>query len=76
MAENDGVPDMTALENLREESMLQNLKVRLLKQSAPYTLVSTVLVAVPPSARPPGRGPRPPRRRTPRPPPASPRRRR
>jgi len=60
MAENDGVPDMTALENLGEESMLENLRVRLLKQSAPYTLVSTVLVAVPPSARPPGRGPRPP----------------
>lgn len=48
MAENDGVPDMTALENLGEASMLRNLEVRLLKQSAPYTLVSTVLVAVNP----------------------------
>ena len=45
MAE-DGVPDMTALEDLGEESMLRNLEVRLIKKSEPYTLVSTVLVAV------------------------------
>ena len=43
-----GVPDMTALENLGEWSMLRNLELRLIGQSEPYTLVSTVLVAVNP----------------------------
>ena len=41
-----GVPDMTALENLGEWSMLRNLELRLIGKSEPYTLVSTVLVAV------------------------------
>ena len=43
-----GVPDMTALENLGEWSMLRNLELRLIGKSEPYTLVSTVLVAVNP----------------------------
>jgi len=45
----DGVPDMTALEHLGEESMLRNLEIRLLNSPCePYTLVSTVLVAARP----------------------------
>ena len=32
-----GVPDMTALENLGEWSMLRNLELRLIGKSEPYT---------------------------------------
>lgn len=42
------VSDMTALENLDEGSMLDNLEKRLLSLNEPYTYVSTVLVAVNP----------------------------
>lgn len=44
----DSVPDMTALESLNEKSMVENLQIRLLRQTLPYTYVSTVLVAVNP----------------------------